>query len=191
MVSVALQPKGIPGHRHHNALYTGTHPSAIQICRQASGETEKRDPYDLLIFESSRRFIRLLLKSAQFTVGSPSFPHFCPSPSSRVALNVLDNIQHRSSSSPKVMVTSATSDPYSPFQPHMLPEEGPQSSEEGSGIHSPVFGAAGQYSTHGDSCKCVATSRSLALLTSFCLQSPVSPRSAGRSPLCWHYRAAI
>ncbi|KAH9484701.1 hypothetical protein JR316_0001601 [Psilocybe cubensis] len=31
----------------------------------------------------------------------------------------------------------------------MVPEEGPQSSEEGSGLHSPVFGAP--YTTHGDS----------------------------------------
>uniref|UniRef100_A0A8H7Y1S2 Zn(2)-C6 fungal-type domain-containing protein n=1 Tax=Psilocybe cubensis TaxID=181762 RepID=A0A8H7Y1S2_PSICU len=47
------------------------------------------------------------------------------------------------------MVSSANADPYSPFQQTMVPEEGPQSSEEGSGLHSPVFGAP--YTTHGDS----------------------------------------
>ncbi|KAF8149340.1 hypothetical protein B0H34DRAFT_733344 [Crassisporium funariophilum] len=47
------------------------------------------------------------------------------------------------------MVASANEDIYSPFQQSMLPEEGPQSSEEGSGLHSPVFGAP--YPTHGDS----------------------------------------
>ncbi|KJA23398.1 hypothetical protein HYPSUDRAFT_586431 [Hypholoma sublateritium FD-334 SS-4] len=49
------------------------------------------------------------------------------------------------------MVASASVDPYSPFHPHSMPaEDGPQSSEEGSGLHSPVsFGAP--YATHGDS----------------------------------------
>ncbi|PPQ92783.1 hypothetical protein CVT25_003831 [Psilocybe cyanescens] len=46
------------------------------------------------------------------------------------------------------MVASTNADPYSPFQQTMIPEEGPQSSEEGSGLHSPVFSAP--YPTHGD-----------------------------------------
>lgn len=49
------------------------------------------------------------------------------------------------------MVASADADIYSPFQPPMISEDGPQSSEEGSGLHSPVFGAP--YPTHNDSCK--------------------------------------
>ncbi|KAF9552718.1 hypothetical protein CPC08DRAFT_714372 [Agrocybe pediades] len=47
------------------------------------------------------------------------------------------------------MVASTNADLYPPFQQTMLPEEGPQSSEDGSGLHSPVFGAP--YPTHGDS----------------------------------------
>ncbi|KAF8153666.1 hypothetical protein BJ912DRAFT_1014320, partial [Pholiota molesta] len=47
------------------------------------------------------------------------------------------------------MVTSPATDIYSPFQPQIMSEEGHQSSEEGSGLHSPVFGAP--YPTHGDS----------------------------------------
>ncbi|TFK44027.1 hypothetical protein BDQ12DRAFT_717221 [Crucibulum laeve] len=37
------------------------------------------------------------------------------------------------------MVASVNSDLYSPFQQHIMHEEGPQSSEEGSGLHSPVY----------------------------------------------------
>jgi hypothetical protein len=48
------------------------------------------------------------------------------------------------------MVASANTDIYSPFQQTMISEEGPQSSEEGSGLHSPVFGAP--YPTHNDNC---------------------------------------
>ncbi|KIM45747.1 hypothetical protein M413DRAFT_17514 [Hebeloma cylindrosporum] len=47
------------------------------------------------------------------------------------------------------MVASTNADIYSPFQQPMINEDGPQSSEEGSGLHSPVFGAP--YPTHGDS----------------------------------------
>ncbi|PBK84181.1 hypothetical protein ARMGADRAFT_1000409 [Armillaria gallica] len=39
------------------------------------------------------------------------------------------------------MVASSTGDLYSPFQPGMANEDGPQSSSDGSGLHSPVFGA--------------------------------------------------
>ncbi|KAF4567153.1 hypothetical protein EYR40_006147 [Pleurotus pulmonarius] len=39
------------------------------------------------------------------------------------------------------MVASLNSDLYTPFPHNMILEEGPQSSEEGSGLHSPVFGA--------------------------------------------------
>ncbi|KAF8878849.1 hypothetical protein BD779DRAFT_1553503 [Infundibulicybe gibba] len=46
------------------------------------------------------------------------------------------------------MVASTNGDLYSPFQQTMISEEGPQSSEEGSGLHSPVFG---QFPTHSDS----------------------------------------
>ncbi|KAF8814824.1 hypothetical protein BYT27DRAFT_7156612 [Phlegmacium glaucopus] len=46
------------------------------------------------------------------------------------------------------MVAGADTDIYSPFQPTMISEEGPQSSEEGSGLHSPVFGAP--YPLHAD-----------------------------------------
>ena len=48
------------------------------------------------------------------------------------------------------MVASADTDIYSPFQQPMISEDGPQSSEEGSGLHSPVFGAP--YPTHNDNC---------------------------------------
>ncbi|KDR67042.1 hypothetical protein GALMADRAFT_1133694 [Galerina marginata CBS 339.88] len=48
------------------------------------------------------------------------------------------------------MVASSNADVYSPFQQTMISEEGPQSSEEGSGLHSPVFGAP-YHPTHGDS----------------------------------------
>lgn len=48
------------------------------------------------------------------------------------------------------MVASADTDIYSPFQPPIISEDGPQSSEEGSGLHSPVFGAP--YPTHNDNC---------------------------------------
>ncbi|KAF9524627.1 hypothetical protein CPB83DRAFT_797695 [Crepidotus variabilis] len=47
-------------------------------------------------------------------------------------------------------MVDSSSDPYSPFHQPIISEDGPQSSEEGSGMHSPVFGA-GQYSGHGDS----------------------------------------
>lgn len=53
------------------------------------------------------------------------------------------------------MVASADTDIYSPFQQPMISEEGPQSSEEGSGLHSPVFGAP--YPAHTDSCKAFVT----------------------------------
>ncbi|KAG8214094.1 hypothetical protein J3R82DRAFT_10852 [Butyriboletus roseoflavus] len=47
------------------------------------------------------------------------------------------------------MVVSATSDVYSPF-PAMIVDDGPQSSDDGSGLHSPIFGA--QFPPpHGDS----------------------------------------
>ena len=49
------------------------------------------------------------------------------------------------------MVASTNADIYSPFHQPMINEDGPQSSEEGSGLHSPVFGAP--YPTHGDSCE--------------------------------------
>ena len=63
------------------------------------------------------------------------------------------------------MVASASADPYSPFHPHTMPaEDGPQSSEEGSGLHSPVsFGAP--YATHGDSRKPLVAIASFILLT--------------------------
>lgn len=48
------------------------------------------------------------------------------------------------------MVASADTDIYSPFQQPIISEDGPQSSEEGSGLHSPVFGAP--YPTHTDNC---------------------------------------
>ena len=51
-----------------------------------------------------------------------------------------------------VMVASANSDLYSPFQRGMNTEEGQQSSEDGSGVHSPVFGAPFP-SPHGDNCE--------------------------------------
>jgi len=47
-------------------------------------------------------------------------------------------------------VPSINADLYNSFPPGMI-DDGPQSSEDGSGLHSPVFG--GHYSTHGDSCK--------------------------------------
>ena len=46
------------------------------------------------------------------------------------------------------MVASADADIYSPFR--MISEDGGPSSEEGSGLHSPVFGAP--YPTHSDNC---------------------------------------
>jgi len=49
------------------------------------------------------------------------------------------------------MVASANGDLYTPFPRGMILEEGPQSSEEGSGLHSPVFGAP--FPPRGDSCK--------------------------------------
>lgn len=63
------------------------------------------------------------------------------------------------------MVASASVDPYSPFHQHAMPaEDGPQSSEEGSGLHSPVsFGAP--YATHGDSRKPLVAIASFSLLT--------------------------
>ncbi|TFK16655.1 hypothetical protein FA15DRAFT_741029 [Coprinopsis marcescibilis] len=48
------------------------------------------------------------------------------------------------------MVASSNGDLFSSFQQTMIPEEGPQSSEDGSGLHSPVFGAS-YPSAHGDS----------------------------------------
>ncbi|KIK99397.1 hypothetical protein PAXRUDRAFT_822813 [Paxillus rubicundulus Ve08.2h10] len=48
------------------------------------------------------------------------------------------------------MVVSVNSDIYSPFPHGMIIEDGPQSSEDGSGLHSPIFGA--QFpQPHGDS----------------------------------------
>ncbi|KAF9241857.1 hypothetical protein BU15DRAFT_87078 [Melanogaster broomeanus] len=48
------------------------------------------------------------------------------------------------------MVASVSSDIYSPFPHGMIIEDGPQSSEDGSGLHSPIFGA--QFpQPHGDS----------------------------------------
>ncbi|KAJ7596839.1 hypothetical protein C8J56DRAFT_918462 [Mycena floridula] len=46
------------------------------------------------------------------------------------------------------MVASLDEDSYLPFQHPMLTEEGIQSSEEGSGLHSPIFGA--QFPVNGD-----------------------------------------
>jgi hypothetical protein len=48
------------------------------------------------------------------------------------------------------MVMSGNADLYSPFPQGMALEEGPQSSEEGSGLHSPIFGAPFP-SPHGNS----------------------------------------
>lgn len=62
------------------------------------------------------------------------------------------------------MVASADSDLYSPFPHNSMPEEpsGP-SSEEGSGLHSPIFG--GQYAhPHGDSNRMFKTPHSSSLL---------------------------
>ena len=61
------------------------------------------------------------------------------------------------------MVASTSADIYSPFHHPMINEEGPQSSEEGSGLHSPVFGAP--YPTHGDSCEHPAAVVSFLFLT--------------------------
>ncbi|KAH7911013.1 hypothetical protein BJ138DRAFT_1151604 [Hygrophoropsis aurantiaca] len=47
------------------------------------------------------------------------------------------------------MVASANSDVYTPFPQGMILEDGPQSSEDGSGLHSPIFGAP--FPPHGDS----------------------------------------
>lgn len=48
------------------------------------------------------------------------------------------------------MVVSANADLYTPFPHGMIVEDGPQSSEEGSGLHSPIFGAPFP-APHGDS----------------------------------------
>jgi len=47
------------------------------------------------------------------------------------------------------MVVSTSSDPYSPFHPAIMSEDGPQSSEDSSGLHSPLF-APDHYPAHGN-----------------------------------------
>lgn len=58
------------------------------------------------------------------------------------------------------MVTSTNADLYTPFPQGMTLEEGPQSSEEGSGLHSPIFGAPFP-PPHGDSSRKSLSTRSL------------------------------
>ena len=84
----------------------------------------------------------------------------CIKPSQKTTISIHSNLHNNYRGEKKrrsvrsywflAMVASADTDIYSPFQQPMISEDGPQSSEEGSGLHSPVFGAP--YPTHNDNC---------------------------------------
>lgn len=73
------------------------------------------------------------------------------------------------------MVASVNGDPYTPFPQGIVIEEGPQSSEEGSGLHSPIFGAP-FLPPHGDSSRELQSSRNLLPYRAF---TPISSIKSG------------
>lgn len=102
----------------------------------------------------------------------------------RRCVNPISSPLHISSTTTTTMAVCANSDLYPPFPHSSIPEESGPSSEEGSGLHSPIFS---QYTPHGDSNrKSYSSSPSIFIFTSSGGISPFSSRTYQYSRCRWH-----